>query len=428
MPGAGPLDPNVTRLPAASSGDNAETYAGRPPSRLTKSGSRSGSRSGTRSGKTHGGFGEAATDLVGQDLGERYHIIKLLGAGGMGAVYQAWDGELGVAVALKTVRPEVAADPETARMLEQRFKQELLLARKVTHKNIVRVHDIGEVDGVKYITMPFVEGEDLATILKRDGKLSAERVMTIARSVASGLGAAHLAGVVHRDLKPANIMVDEEGEGLVMDFGVARSTAGPPAGGAAGTFPAGAMRAASAAQTMAGSVVGTVEYMAPEQARAEPVDQRADIYAFGLILYDLLLGRIRAAEDQQRHRRAPGAHAGVAAAAADAGPDHPGGARQTDHALHPGRSRQALRHDPGSAGGAGQARRQGRAAAAGPATHLEDDDRRGRSSWRRCWASRWWAAQGPPPPVQHEPVSILIADLTEHDRRPDVRTARSSRC
>ena len=89
----------------------------------------------------------------------------------MGAVYQAWDAELGVAVALKTVRPEVAADPSTARMLEQRFKQELLLARKVTHKNIVRVHDIGEVDGLKYITMPYLEGEDLATILKREGKL-----------------------------------------------------------------------------------------------------------------------------------------------------------------------------------------------------------------------------------------------------------------
>ena len=116
-----------------------------------------GSRRGTRGGQT-AGFGELATDLVGQDLGERYHIIKLLGAGGMGAVYQAWDAELGVAVALKTVRPEVAADPLTARMLEQRFKQELLLARKVTHKNIVRVHDIGEVDGLKYITMPFLDG------------------------------------------------------------------------------------------------------------------------------------------------------------------------------------------------------------------------------------------------------------------------------
>ncbi len=289
-------DPDVTRAPVAAppSDDHETKIGGLDPTRRSRSGIRSGTRPGTRPGQTSGGFGEAATDLVGHDLGDCYHIIKLLGAGGMGAVYQAWDAELGVAVALKTVRPEVAADPSTARMLEQRFKQELLLARKVTHKNIVRVHDIGEVDGLKYITMPYLEGEDLATILKREGKLPVPRVMVLARSVAAGLSEAHKAGVVHRDLKPANIMVDADGEGLVMDFGVARSTSGPPAGGAAGVFPAGAMRAASAAHTMVGSVVGTVEYMAPEQARAEPVDQRADIYAFGLILYDLLLGRIRA--------------------------------------------------------------------------------------------------------------------------------------
>ena len=183
----------------------------------------------------------------------------------MGAVYQAWDAELGVAVALKTVRPEVAADPPTARMLEQRFKQELLLARKVTHKNIVRVHDIGEVDGLKYITMPYLEGEDLATILKREGKLPVERVMIIARSVASGLAEAHQGR--RRAPRPQARQHhggQAEGEGLVMDFGVARSTPGPPAGGAAGTFPAGAVRAAAAAHTMVGSVVGTVEYMAPE--------------------------------------------------------------------------------------------------------------------------------------------------------------------
>ena len=142
----------------------------------------------------------------------------------MGAVYQALDNELGVAVAIKTVRKELAADPETAQLLERRFKQELLLARKVTHKNIVRVHDIGELDGVKYITMPYLQGEDLATVLKREGKLPVERVLTLARSVISGLAAAHDAGVVHRDLKPANIMVAANGEGLVMDFGVARST------------------------------------------------------------------------------------------------------------------------------------------------------------------------------------------------------------
>ena len=320
MPSAGPAtgtgpggfeDPGVTRLPSTRPTDADETHAGMAPS--PRPSSRVMTRAGaTRGGKTMGGFGEAATDLVGQDLGHRYHIIKLLGAGGMGAVYQAWDAELGVAVALKTVRPEVAADPTTARMLERRFKQELLLARKVTHKNIVRVHDIGEVDGVKYITMPFVEGEDLATILKREGKLPVPRVMNIARSVASGLAAAHEAGVVHRDLKPANIMVDADGEGLVMDFGVARSTGRPAAGGAAGTSRPGRCGRRPPAQTMVGSVVGTVEYMAPEQARAEAVDQRADIYAFGLILYDLLLGKIRAertgsaiADLQQRMQEPP---------------------------------------------------------------------------------------------------------------------------
>jgi hypothetical protein len=150
-------DVDVTRVPTARPSDDDETSMGGPPAASLRGSRGGGTRAGrSRGGQTLGGFGEVATDLVGKDLGDRYHIIKLLGAGGMGAVYQAWDGELGVAVALKTVRPEVAADPSTARMLEQRFKQELLLARKVTHKNIVRVHDIGELDGLKYITMPFV--------------------------------------------------------------------------------------------------------------------------------------------------------------------------------------------------------------------------------------------------------------------------------
>jgi tetratricopeptide (TPR) repeat protein len=372
---------------------------------------RGGSRGGrTRGGHTLGGVAQQAGDLVGQDLGHRYHIIKLLGAGGMGAVYQAWDAELGVAVALKTVRPEVAEDPATARMLEQRFKQELLLARKVTHKNIVRVHDIGEVDGLKYITMPFVEGEDLATILKREGKLPVPRVMTLARSVASGLAAAHEAGVVHRDLKPANIMVDADGEGLVMDFGVARSTVGPPKGGAAGVFPAGAMRAAAAAQTMAGSVVGTLEYMAPEQARAEAVDQRADIYAFGLILYDLLLGRIRAQKTDSALNELK--------ARMEAPPPPP---RTIDPTIPAALERlivRCLQIDPAQ-------RFQSTHELLGELAKL---DARGvplplvrRLTWRTTAAAAvlmaalvgvtWWAAQGPPPPVEHEPVSILIADL-----------------
>jgi eukaryotic-like serine/threonine-protein kinase len=229
--------------------------------------------------------------MPGQNFGQRYHIVRLLGMGGMGAVYQAWDTELGVVVALKVIRPEAAADAEAAQALERRFKQELLLARLVTHKNVVRIHDLGELQGIKYITMPYIEGEDLSTILKREGALDVRRTVQIARSMISGLAAAHAAGVVHRDLKPANIMVDGEGNALIMDFGIARSVTRPSSAATiAGLKP---MRV-SGDETTLGSVVGTVQYMAPEQARGLPVDHRADIYAFGLILYDLLLGRQRA--------------------------------------------------------------------------------------------------------------------------------------
>ena len=217
----------------------------------------------------------------------------MLGIGGMGAVYQAWDAELGVVVALKVIRPEVAADPDATRMLERRFKQELLLARQVTHRNVVRIHDLGEINGIKYITMPFIEGEDLATVLRRDTKVPLATALRISRTIASGLEAAHAAGVVHRDLKPANIMVDTAGEAMIMDFGVARSTGtGAPGGPGQSSMSLG--HGAAAGHTVMGAVVGTVEYMAPEQARAQPVDQRADMYAFGLILYDMLLGRRRA--------------------------------------------------------------------------------------------------------------------------------------
>jgi hypothetical protein len=148
---------------------------------------------------------------IGQSFGPRYHVIRLLGAGGMGAVYQAWDAELGVAVAIKVIRPEVMADPATAEEVSRRFKRELLLARQVTHKNVVRIHDLGDIDGIKYITMSYVEGTDLSTILRRDGRQSVADVLRIARAVISGLVAAHAAGVVHRDLKPANIMIGADG-------------------------------------------------------------------------------------------------------------------------------------------------------------------------------------------------------------------------
>jgi len=229
---------------------------------------------------------------VGQKFG-RYHIIKLLGLGGMGAVYRAWDEELGVGVAVKIVRPEIATDPELARDLEKRFKRELLLARQVTHPNVVRIHDMGEIGGIKYITMPYVDGVELASILKKhQGGLPIEQVVRVARGVVAGLVAAHNAGVVHRDLKPANIMVENgTDQAMIMDFGIARSSAaGDPAEKPGVRL---SQEALASGLTMAGAIVGTLEYMAPEQFRGEAVDHRADIYAFGLILYDLLTGRRR---------------------------------------------------------------------------------------------------------------------------------------
>src|SRR5258705_3336696 len=222
---------------------------------------------------------------AGQAFGSRYHIIRALGVGGMGAVYQAWDSEIGVAVAIKVIRPETMKDPRAAAEVERRFKRELLLARQVTHKNVVRIHDLGEIDRIKYITRRYVEGLELSTHLKREEKLSVEQILPIARSVVSGLIAAHAAGVVHRDLKPANIIISDEGDALIMDFGIARAAGGPPPALKADVAKTAARlghmtRVVDA--TMIGVIVGTIEYMAPEQARGQAVDQRADIYAFGL--------------------------------------------------------------------------------------------------------------------------------------------------
>jgi len=410
--GPGPLaeDPDATRLgvtPLAAAEDPDATRGGVIP----PPGSRTSRVTPPGSSSSPGTFGDSASDLVGQQLGYRYKIIKLLGAGGMGAVYQAWDEVLGVVVALKTIRPEVAADPETARMLERRFKQELLLARRVTHKNIVRVHDMGDVGGIKYITMPFLEGEELSTILEREGKLTVPRVMKIARSVASGLVAAHGAGVVHRDLKPANIMIDADGEGLVMDFGVAGSTDAAKARsaghGEAGATVRGEM---PAGQTMAGSVVGTIAYMAPEQARAEPVDERADIYTLGLILYDLLLGRVRAS-------RAESAFAELR----DRMEQAPPAPRTTDPSIPEALDRIISRCIQPAA----DARYPSIAEVLAELEALDDNGKPlpmvRRLTWRiggaaaRIVASlvgaTYWLARGPAVPVVHEPVSVLIADF-----------------
>lgn len=204
---------------------------------------------------------------VGTVLGGRYEILDLLGEGGMGAVYKARDLELDRPVALKTIRPELAA---SSSMLA-RFKQELLLSRQVTHKNVIRIYDLGEADGVKFITMEFVEGRDLRSILHEKKKLSPQQSVDIMRQVCEALDAAHSVGVIHRDLKPQNIMQENGGRILVMDFGLARMQQGD-------------------GMTQTGALVGTMAYMSPEQALGKELDQRSDLFTAGLVLYQLLTG------------------------------------------------------------------------------------------------------------------------------------------
>jgi len=203
----------------------------------------------------------------GEVLAGRYTILQLLGEGGMGAVYKAMDRELDRPVALKLIRPELAANPS----ILARFKQELLLAHQVTHKNVIRIYDLGDADGVKFITMEFVEGQDLRALILERKKFSPEDAVEIIQQVCRALEAAHSVGVIHRDLKPQNIMRDQTGRILVMDFGLARTVAGD-------------------GMTQTGALVGTMEYMSPEQALAKDLDQRSDLFTLGLILYELLAG------------------------------------------------------------------------------------------------------------------------------------------
>ncbi len=206
----------------------------------------------------------------GSDLGSRYHVETLLGEGGMGSVYRAYDRELDRTVAIKVIRPGLVADASAV----QRFKQELLLGSKVSHKHILRIHDLGEVDGLKFISMAFVDGEDLHSILRREGRLPIERAVAIGRQIADALAAAHAEGVIHRDLKPHNILIDRSGTAYVSDFGLAKSLAAAPD------------------MTRSGELLGTPRYMAPEQVSGGHVDHRVDLYAFGLILYEMVTGTV----------------------------------------------------------------------------------------------------------------------------------------
>lgn len=202
---------------------------------------------------------------LGSLLAGRYEIQERLGFGGMGSVYKARDRELDRCVAIKVIRPELAEDSEILR----RFKQELILARQVTHRNVIRIFDLGEDRGTKFITMEYIDGQNLKTIVAEKGKLPYEESSAIVQQVCFALEAAHAEGVVHRDLKPSNIMIDRNGKVSVMDFGIARSV-GP--GG----------------MTITGMLVGTPEYMSPEQVKGEHVDARSDLFSLGLILYELL--------------------------------------------------------------------------------------------------------------------------------------------
>jgi serine/threonine protein kinase/Tfp pilus assembly protein PilF len=205
----------------------------------------------------------------GTVFADRYEIIDKLGAGGMGRVYRAEDTKVKDQVALKLLRPEISADKKTI----DRFRNELKVARRIRHKNVTGMYDLGEEKGTHYITMEYVSGEDLRSLIRRVGQLPVAKSIAIARQVCEGLSEAHRLGIVHRDLKPSNVMIDREGNARIMDFGIARSM-----GETAGV-------------TEAGIMIGTPEYMSPEQAEGRDIDQRSDIYSLGLILYEMLTGR-----------------------------------------------------------------------------------------------------------------------------------------
>lgn len=431
----------------------------------------------------------------GDAFGLRYSIVKELGAGGMGVVYKAWDDVLGVEVALKMIRLDGNHDRAAITDIERRFKRELLLARQVTHKHVVRIHDLGDVNGTKYITMTYVDGEDLSTILKRGGPLPVERVLRLARQIASGLVAAHDAGVVHRDLKPANIMVDAQDQALIMDFGIAVSMTaqagsltsvsavpalpmlpqprrpaaqaadatmlatsaaspvttasddatmlGTPAPAEAtvlgappaedvtvltptptptpgsGSHSSGSRARTSLADSVTiGQIVGTLDYMSPEQSRGEAVDQRTDIYAFGWILTDLLLGK---------RKRASGVTPWDAMTARITKPPEPLSKRdpkipealdaiiikcvqleakdryETTHALVAALSRL---DDRGQLIPEPVTKRMTPLMATGLAATLI-----------ALLGGTWWLARGNGP-VDHKPVSVLIADFVNNSNNP----------
>ncbi len=214
------------------------------------------------------GWGESNSELApGTILAGRYEILTVLGTGGMGSVYKAQDRELERLVALKVIRPELARNAA----IVDRFKQELRLSTQVTHRNVVRMYDLSEDAGMRFVTMEMVAGRDLRTIMEERGKLPSDEGVDILEQICQALEAAHSVGILHRDLKPQNVMREDAGRVVVMDFGLARTIEGD-------------------GMTQSGALVGTMEYMSPEQALGKELDQRSDIFALGLIGYEMLTG------------------------------------------------------------------------------------------------------------------------------------------
>jgi TolB-like protein/Flp pilus assembly protein TadD len=205
----------------------------------------------------------------GSTFADRYKIIEQLGTGGMGAVYRVEDTKIGQDIALKLIKPEIASDKKTI----ERFRNELKTTRMISHRNVCRMFDLGDAEGTHFITMEYIPGEDLKSFIRRVGQLPSGKAISIAKQVCEGLAEAHRLGVVHRDLKSNNIMIDKEGNARIMDFGIARSL---EAKGITG----------------AGVMIGTPEYMSPEQVEGKEIDQRSDIYSLGVILYEMVTGLV----------------------------------------------------------------------------------------------------------------------------------------
>jgi serine/threonine protein kinase len=205
----------------------------------------------------------------GQRFAVRYEVKEVLGVGGMGMVFKAVDSELGEVIAIKTLKQDLLSQDASAL---ERFKSEIRLARRISHRNVVRTHDLGEFSGVYFITMEYVEGTTLKELIKKRGRLPIPATLTVAKQLCRALEVAHEQGVIHRDIKPQNMVVEPSGVLKVMDFGIAR------------------LAKRQSGMTEQGMVVGTPEYMAPEQLMGAEIDARADIYAAGCVIYECLAG------------------------------------------------------------------------------------------------------------------------------------------